>query len=154
MYQINKANKMKTLFFALLMIIAGSTITIAQESYKLSVTVSEIQNITGNILLMVCNEENFMKGSVKIGMTKVEGEKATIEIDELPAGEYAIMLFQDENGNYQPDKDERGVPTESFGFSGDVASLMQAPTFDQCKFTVNGDSSITVKLQRIGNIAK
>ena len=145
---------MRTLLFTLLMVAAGSVTAMAQENYKLSVTVSEIQSIKGNILLLVCDEGSFMKGGIKMGMTKVEGEKAVIEINDLPAGDYAIMLFQDENGNYQLDRGQKGIPTEGFGFSGNAYSLTQTPTFDQCKFTVSENSAMTIKLQHIDNIAK
>jgi len=136
---------MRTIFFALLMVIAGTIAAPAQQKHKLTVNVSDIQVIKGSILFMVCDKNNFMKGNIRSGMAVVNGNKASTEISDLPAGEYAVMLFHDENGNYQIDMNESGIPTEGVGFSG-VTLLVGIPTFDECKFTVSEDLSITVKL--------
>ena len=139
---------MKTLFFTLAMVIAGTITASAQENHKLTIIVSDIQIMKGDILVLVCDKDNFMKGSVKSGMASVKGNTATIEITDLPAGEYAVMLFHDENGNHQLDMGESGVPLEGFGFSGNATSIMGVPTFDDCRITVSGDSTITIRIQR------
>ena len=41
----------------------------------------------------------------------------TVVIDSLPAGTYAIALYQDQNDNGVMDKNWLGIPTEPLGFS-------------------------------------
>ena len=42
----------------------------------------------------------------------------------LPAGAYAVALFQDENGNDNLDTTAFGAPTEKYGFSNDARGVM------------------------------
>ena len=136
---------MKTILFSLLMVFVGTMAASAQEKHKLTINVSDIQIVKGSVLVAVCNKDNFMKGYVKRGLALVKEYKSTIEIADLPAGDYAVMLFHDENGNYQLDMDETGIPIEGVGFS-EVVLFIGMPEFDECKFTVTEDLSITIKL--------
>ena len=137
---------MRTILFTLLMVIAGTLAAPAQQKHKLTINVEDIQVIKGSVLVAVCDKDNFMRGSVKSGIASVNGNKVTVEIADLPAGDYAVMLFHDENGNYQVDMDESGIPTEGVGFSG-ADLLVGIPTFEECKFTVSESLSLTIKLQ-------
>jgi len=136
---------MKTILFTLLILLAGAITASAQDNHKLTINVSDIQIVKGSILVAVCDKDNFLKGNIKRGMALVKEYKATIEIADLPAGDYAIMLFHDENGNYQLDMSESGVPLEGVGFSK-VDLFVGMPEFEECKITVSEDLSIAVKL--------
>jgi uncharacterized protein (DUF2141 family) len=66
----------------------------------------------------------------------------------FPAGDYAVTLFHDENGNGKFDSNMIGYPLEGYGFSNNVVPQFRAPTFDQCKFQYagNGSKQISVKM--------
>ena len=136
---------MRTIFFTLLMIFAGTVVASAQQKHKLTINITDIQVVKGSLLVAVCDKDNFMKGNVKSGIAPVNGGKVTVEIADLPAGDYAVMLFHDENGNYQVDMDESGIPMEGVGFSG-VDLFVGMPTFEECKFTLSESLSMTIKL--------
>jgi len=140
---------MKTVFLTLAMVIIGAAVASAQEKHKLTVIVSDIQIMKGNILLLVCDKDNFMTGSVKSRVATVKEDKATIEVDDLPTGDYAIMLFHDVNENYQLDTAETGIPTEGFGFSGDTSFFTGIPSFEDCKFTLSESSTLAIKLLQL-----
>jgi uncharacterized protein (DUF2141 family) len=66
----------------------------------------------------------------------------------FPAGDYAVTLFHDENGNGKFDSNMIGYPLEGYGFSNNVVPQFSAPTFDQCKFHYDGKGwkQISVKM--------
>ena len=82
----------------------------------------------------------------KGAMSPVDGERAVLVLRNLPAGTYAMSLFQDENGNGKFDRNPAGTPLERFGFSRDAKGNMGPPAFGDAVFEVQGDTSITVKL--------
>lgn len=67
---------------------------------------------------------------------------------EIPDGVYAVAAFHDENSNGEIDKNFFGIPTEKIGFS-ENPRLIPVPGFDQCKFDVEGNTIISIKLKKI-----
>ena len=68
--------------------------------------------------------------------------------DSLPAGEYAVSVFHDVNGNRILERSRLGFPKEGVGFSNDQKVRMSAPKFDKCKFTLSegGNKKIVIQL--------
>ena len=134
---------MKTKLFLLMMCIAG----IVNAQNKLTIVVTGIENPEGNVLVAVYGKDNFMKNPSYVGYAKVEGDTVNVVINDVKPGEYAISLFQDENGNQKLDMGTFG-PTEKYGFSNNAPSKMGPPKFDDCKFIVekgkDAEISITV----------
>jgi uncharacterized protein (DUF2141 family) len=66
----------------------------------------------------------------------------------LPAGDYAVSTFHDENDNGQLDKNLLGRPTERFGFSRDASGAMGPPDFEAAKVALGPDGrTIVVNLR-------
>ena len=66
---------------------------------------------------------------------------------DLPEGVYAIALFVDANKNLKIDKNFLGIPKEQFGFSNNAMGKLSAPSFEQAKFEVQGDTLQNIKLK-------
>ena len=66
----------------------------------------------------------------------------------LPAGDYAVTLFHDEDSSGKFKSNMIGYPLEGYGFSNNVVPQFSAPTFDQCKFHYDGNGwkQIPVKM--------
>jgi len=62
----------------------------------------------------------------------------------LPNGDFAVAVYQDENGNGKLDKNLVGVPTEPYGFSRDAMGRMGPPRFADAKLKVDGTSQTIV----------
>ena len=60
----------------------------------------------------------------------------SVVIDSLPAGAYAIALYQDQNVNGAMDKNWLGIPTEPLGFSNAQLRTFGPPSFKACAFTL------------------
>jgi uncharacterized protein (DUF2141 family) len=66
----------------------------------------------------------------------------------VPAGQIAVAVYQDINGNGRLDRNALGVPTEPYGFSNDVGRLAP-PTFSGARVPVSEPATtIAVRLAR------
>jgi uncharacterized protein (DUF2141 family) len=68
----------------------------------------------------------------------IDHGRALCQFSGLAAGEYAIVVFHDENGDGKFNQNAFGMPEEGYGFSRDAAALFSAPTFDSAKFHYDG----------------
>jgi uncharacterized protein (DUF2141 family) len=64
----------------------------------------------------------------------------------VPAGEYAVSVFHDENMNEKLDKNLMGIPKEGYGASNNPGRKMRAPTFEEARFSHLTDQSLEIKL--------
>ncbi|MGA9724778.1 MAG: DUF2141 domain-containing protein [Candidatus Binatus sp.] len=69
----------------------------------------------------------------------IKGARGECVFGGVPAGEYAVTLFHDENKNGKFDSNFVGYPLEGYGFSNNVVPQFKAPSFDQCKFHYDGN---------------
>ncbi|MBA2744870.1 MAG: DUF2141 domain-containing protein [Flavisolibacter sp.] len=81
----------------------------------------------------------------------VQDKSAQIQFDELPDGTYSIFVFHDENKNSKMDKNFLGIPKEGYGASGNKLPFATAPKFEENKFQLNKQSSISIAI-RLRNI--
>ena len=97
---------------------------------------------------------NSVKGEKRSEEGVFSGIETFIELKEshkfvinLPEGIYAIALFVDANKNLKIDKNFLGIPKEQFGFSNNAMGKLSAPSFDQAKFKVEGNTLQKIKLK-------
>ena len=79
--------------------------------------------------------------------TFIELKESHKFVIELPEGIYAIALFVDANKNLKIDKNFLGIPKEQFGFSNNAMGKLSAPSFEQAKFKVEGNTLQNIKLK-------
>jgi uncharacterized protein (DUF2141 family) len=66
---------------------------------------------------------------------------------KVPAGEYAVVVVHDENGNGKLDTGFLGFGGESYAYSNDARPLFGRPGFDETKFAVDADTRIQISLE-------
>ena len=79
--------------------------------------------------------------------TFIELKESHEFVINLPEGLYAIALFVDTNKNLKIDKNFLGIPKEQFGFSNNAMGNLSAPSFEQAKFEVQGNTLQNIKLK-------
>lgn len=67
---------------------------------------------------------------------KIAGGRVTVELPDVPPGEYAIVVVHDENGNNDLDTSWIGIPKEGIGASNNAKGRMGPPKWRDAKFTV------------------
>jgi len=135
---------MKLLFLTFILLFSGV------KTHTLSIHISGISKIKGSLFIAIFRAtDDFpvfgkqFKGIVK----EVEGKSQNYNFDNLPEGEYALAIYQDENKNKILDKNLLGIPTEIYGFSNNARRNFSAPSFQEAKFKLNKDLQQTVFLK-------
>lgn len=67
----------------------------------------------------------------------------------VPAGDYAVTVFHDENSNGKFDMNWMGMPLEGYGFSNNIKPRFKAPSFDECKFHYEGTGVKEISIEMI-----
>jgi uncharacterized protein (DUF2141 family) len=80
----------------------------------------------------------------------VSDEAATCVFPNVAAGDYAIELFHDENGNGKLDTGLFGIPSEGFGASNDAPEKFGPPKYADARFAVTGDQTLTIHMTYVG----
>lgn len=126
---------MKNLILSFSLVLT-SLFSFAQEDKGISITVTidNVKNDTGKVLLSLHTSETFMKGNgIKDVETEIKDGKVIITFENVLPGDYAIMALHDENENQKMDFRENGMPLESYGTSNNVMAF-GPPLYDDAKF--------------------
>lgn len=106
------------------------------KGITITVTIDNVKNDTGKVLMSLHTSETFMKGKGIIDAeSEIKDGKVIITFENVTAGEYAILALHDENSNQRMDFRENGMPLESFGTSNNVMAF-GPPQYDDAKFKV------------------
>jgi len=140
---------MKTLVLVMLLAISNY-LTQAQEPKGIDVTITiiNIKNDNGFILLGLHNQETFMvreKPALKKIKEEINNGKIKVVFKNIPKGEYAIMVVHDENANNQMDFELNGMPKEAYGTSNNEMSF-GPPIFEDAKFNVT-DKNLDLEIR-------
>ncbi len=117
--------------------------------FSLKVKIHGIQNTNGQIELSIYNDANvFPEVGKTYKMVRIDpkGSEIVYEFTNLPAGEYAIATFHDENNDKECNTNLIGVPTEAFAFSNDFRPFLSAPDFSDCSFKVDKNMEISIEM--------
>jgi uncharacterized protein (DUF2141 family) len=128
---------MKNLILTIALVLT-SVIGFSQEGkgITITVTIDNVKNDAGKVLMSLHTSETFMKGKGIIDAeTTIKDGKVTITFENVLPGEYAIMALHDENENQRMDFEDNGMPKESYGMSNNVMSF-GPPQYGDAKFKV------------------
>ncbi|UPZ15608.1 DUF2141 domain-containing protein [Flavobacterium humidisoli] len=115
------------------------------QNAKLTVAVSGLKNDTGVVKVGLYNSDGtFLKTTYKSLSSEIKDNKAVVTFDNLPAGEYAISTYHDENSNGKLDRNAMGMPLEEYAASNNAKGIMGPPLYSDAKFTVSIDSKIDI----------
>ncbi len=132
--------KTLTLIIALVLSVNFSHAQDNENGKTITVTIENIANNNGKIVLGLHTEDTFMKGDgIMNTETEIKDGKVTITFENVEPGEYAIMALHDENENKRMDFRENGMPLESYGTSNNIMTF-GPPLFDDSKFKVEKEN--------------
>jgi uncharacterized protein (DUF2141 family) len=116
-------------------------------SAGLKVIVKNIQVGRGSIRVGIYNsKETFFKKPFASGTAKPCS--TTVELSfAIPDGEYAVAGYQDLNDNGELDRGLFNLPKEPYGLSNNFRPTWSAPSYDDCKFKVTQETSLTIILK-------
>lgn len=120
----------------------------------LEITVDNIEEAKGTLIFAVFDNADFWLSSkadeppyAAPSAPVKSTEAVTVLIEDLPAGEYGISVFQDINDNGKLDTNLVGYPKEPYGFSAPMRKF-GPPKFKKAAIPVRDeDVAITIQLQ-------
>ncbi|UWY28186.1 DUF2141 domain-containing protein [Flavobacterium sp. TR2] len=115
------------------------------QNVKLTVAVSGLKNDTGVLKVGLYNSDGtFLKTTYKSLASEIKNNQAVVTFENLPAGEYAISTYHDENSNGKLDRNAMGAPSEEYAASNNAKGFMGPPSYQDAKFTVSKDSKVEI----------
>ncbi|MFO0642094.1 MAG: DUF2141 domain-containing protein [Polyangiaceae bacterium] len=93
--------------------------------------------------------QQFPGASPIVGGTRTQAAAADplrCEFDKLPAGTYAISVYQDEDDNGELDTNVFGAPTEGYGASRNALPATSAPTFEENSVSLSDGQHLAVDI--------
>lgn len=112
----------------------------------LSIRMTGFRSANGQVLITVFRGEDGFPGDPakawKSLMTKISGDRASVDLRDVPPGEYAFAIVHDENGNGELDTSWIGIPKEGLGTSNNAKGRMGPPKYRDAKFTVPAEGVV------------
>lgn len=115
----------------------------------LKITVTNINHLEGNIQVSLYNSKaSFIKPGkeYKTMIKEVKAGTETFTFNDLPAGEYAVALYHDENGDGKCNTNMLGIPKEGYAFSRNFIPKFSAPKFEDTKFKQEQGTNMVIKM--------
>ena len=120
---------------------------VLSDAATLSLEIEPVAAATGTLQVAVYDSEaGFRKKAVRAVKVAAVAGVTRLQINDLPAGEYAVMLFHDLNGNDQLDSNLMGMPKEPWGGSIGTKSLFGPPSWNDARFTLP-EAGLTVPIR-------
>ena len=117
----------------------------------LTVQIAGVPSDEGKVMVAVlASEAQFKDESAPAAATILPARTGTVTytVHDLAPGEYGVRAMHDENDNGELDANFVGMPTEPWGFSNDAMGSFGPPGWKDVKFTVDGDTEITINLNQ------
>ena len=114
----------------------------------LTVTIGPVKQSAGELMVAVYNSaDTFSETALTAQRTPAKEGDVVVTFNGLDAGEYAVMVFHDVNGNDKLDTNLLGMPSEPWGASLQGKRVFGAPGWDDTRFSVaDTNVSIAIKL--------
>jgi uncharacterized protein (DUF2141 family) len=100
----------------------------------------------GTVKVAVCDKERFLKQCAYSASAPAQAGETLVLVKGIPAGTWAVLAYQDENGNGELDRNLIGIPKEPYGFSRDARSKFGPPGFEDAAIEV-GEALATTNVR-------
>lgn len=92
----------------------------------------------GQVMVQIFSSEAGYRGGQAVGatMARVNSETAQVRFADLPAGQYAVRLFHDLNGDGEMNTNPFGIPTEPYAFSNNARGQFGPASWADAAFTI------------------
>jgi len=136
------------LAWALLAPQAAEAQTAVQTAAKLTLTVTDIADMKGALMIALFDEAGYDKDtSVAAQIVPVGAATASTTFDGLKPGTYAIKMFHDVDGDGKMGMNPFGMPIEPYAFSNNAKGQFGPATWKAAAFDVGAaGASQSIKL--------
>jgi uncharacterized protein (DUF2141 family) len=122
----------------LLLLAAAACGSRGVQAADLTVEVRGAQSDKGRVMVgLFTDPQTFPKQYIRYSVADPVRASVTVVFKDLPAGDYAVSAFHDENRNKVLDRGMYGIPKERYGFSNNARGDRGPPEFRDAKFTLD-----------------
>jgi len=120
---------------------------LAQEDGTVRIELSGLAEAQGNVYIAVYDSEDSWLGEDTVLQRKVaiaealDGDFVLAEL-QLPAGEYAVSIYYDINGNGDLDTNWIGIPKEPVALSNNARNRFGPPKYKDAVFTLGAETVV------------
>ena len=111
---------------------------------EVTITLTDLQTDAGDLFVSLQTQDNFMRGP-DTASAKVENPQeatATVTIQDIPDGDYALMVWHDIDGDGTFSMGQMG-PTDGWSMIG-ASEMRGMPSWEAQSFTLEGNASMTL----------
>jgi uncharacterized protein (DUF2141 family) len=129
--------------------VLASVSVAAARGNSITVRVSTFRSVKGSLRCRLYSRPDGFPGKPPYAAEQsvtVTAKTMTCAFASVAPGTYAVALFHDENDNAKLDTNFIGIPREGVGVSNNKLRSFGPPTWDDAKFTLNGDVVLDVNL--------
>lgn len=119
------------------------------DAADLTVQIDNVPDGGGSIMIQVLDSEAaFQDEAPAIANLILPATAPSISFvtSALPAGDYAIRVMHDRNGNARLDSNVVGMPTEPWGFSNNASGNFGPPGWQDARFELDEVHTQTIRL--------
>jgi uncharacterized protein (DUF2141 family) len=127
---------------SLLVGLAVATLASSAVAADLTLRISGLKDAKGKIAVAVFaapdgfpREDEKAVKAVRLPVDASSHSALTV-IRNLPAGDYAVAVYHDDNETGRLETNFLGIPQKGYGFSQNVRPRMRAPAFDEARFAL------------------
>jgi uncharacterized protein (DUF2141 family) len=114
----------------------------------LTIHITNVRNAKGEVLVEVCPKAKFLQDDCPFsGSAPAQIGTTVVTVPGIPADDYAVQAFHDENRNRRVDRVLFGIPKEGVGFSNDAPIRMSPPKWNDAVVRFGGDQTIQFKMR-------
>lgn len=132
-------------FSVMLSFIMLGNIVSAEGVSPLTIKVTNINDPKTSVLVLVYDEKDDLTQYPSVYSNAYSPQKLAqgVTIGALPSGNYAVLVFQDNDGDYNLTIGNNGMPIERFGYSNNPP-LDTPVSMEQAKFAHRGPQTQTI----------
>ncbi|MEZ5651679.1 MAG: DUF2141 domain-containing protein [Burkholderiaceae bacterium] len=105
----------------------------------LTVEITDISQARGTLnIALYDSEQTFRKTQARGVRVPAKADTVSVEIADLAAGHYAVLVFHDLNDNHQLDTNLLGMPKEPWGGSLQGRTVFGTPAWKDVQFELPG----------------
>jgi uncharacterized protein (DUF2141 family) len=151
---MNKIFQVALLFLSILGNFTLIPQTKASINSNLAITVNGMKNQKGQVCFSVFSTRQGFpsdtRRAIKSQCVKVGDTAVNLNLNNLKAGNYAVAVFHDANGDGNLNTNFLGIPTEGFGFSNNPRIRTGPPNFvESAVFVVGSGTNVQIQLQHL-----
>lgn len=137
--------KTKNLLLFLMTVLLPLLKSYSQET-KPVVKVTNLEKVKGTLYIGWYDEpEDFRINDKAIYREKIDvsdRSEVSVTFESIPAGNYAIAVFLDEDDDYFLDRNLFGLPKEKYGFSNNTLPAFRPATFEESSFVLSKEQNV------------